>query len=65
MSGYKVILDVGMSGKEIEFPDANCWTFHNGYFDIGDGTTNSIGSFEGDRFASFRKEKVAGVIDLD
>lgn len=64
MSGYKVILDAGIHGRTVEFPDANCWCFYKGYLKVGDGSTNHIGDFEGDRHGTFVKDKVAGVVEL-
>ena len=64
MSGYRVILDVGLTGKEVDFPEANCWANYKGSISIGDGTTNSIGKFEGDRHGWFDSDDVAGIVDL-
>jgi hypothetical protein len=63
--GYRVILDAGMTAMEVEFPDANCYTFKDGYLTVGDGRTNSIGVFKGDEFGTFRSGKVAGIVHMD
>jgi hypothetical protein len=64
MSGYRVILDVGMAGKEVEFPEANCWAFKDGYLKVGDGMRDSIGAFKGELHGSFNQSKVAGIVDM-
>lgn len=63
--GYQVILDAGMSGMKIDFPDANCYTFKDGYLTVGDGHTNNIGVFKGDEHGTFCQSKVAGVVHKD
>jgi len=65
MVGYQVILDAGMSGMKVDFPDANCWSVQDGFLVIGDGTTNTIGKFEGERHGTFNWSRVCGVVDMD
>lgn len=64
MSGYRVILDVGLTGKEVDFPEADCYAFKDGYLKVGEGTTDNIGRFKGDQHGVFRQGHIAGVVDM-
>jgi len=62
--GYRVILDAGMTAMEVEFPDADCYAFKDGYLKVGEGHTDDIGRFQGNQHGVFRSGKVAGVVDM-
>lgn len=50
---------------KVDFPDANCWSVQDGFLVVGDGTTNTIGKFEGERHGTFNWSRVCGVVDMD
>lgn len=61
---YKVILDTGMSGREVSLPDANAWSINDGFLKVGDGDIEN-GEFRGERHATFNWDNVCAIIDMD
>lgn len=61
--GYRVILDTGMTGRDVDFPEATCWCTNDGYLKVGTGGTK-YGNIQGEKMGTFNWSKVAGVVDL-
>lgn len=64
MSGYRVILDSGINGRDVEFPDADCYTVKDGtYLKVGKGKAQ-FGSMKGEKLGTFNWDNVCGIVDM-
>lgn len=64
MSGYRVIFDSGINGRDVEFPDADCWIIEDSkYLKIGKGK-EEYGRIKGKKLGTFNWDKVCGIVEM-